>query len=47
MTNEIPMTKERIVDDLISQEAFRHGPVTIFEAEAKLRVALSEFAHSI
>ena len=38
---------ERIVDDLISQEAFRHGPVTIFEAEAKLRVALSEFAHSI
>src|SRR5438270_522566 len=38
---------ERIVDDLISQEAFRHGPVTIFEAEAKLRIALSEFAHSI
>jgi hypothetical protein len=38
---------EEIVDDLITQEAFQQGHSKIFEAEAKLRVPLSEFAHSI
>ncbi|MFN2624053.1 MAG: hypothetical protein ABR611_14545 [Chthoniobacterales bacterium] len=38
---------EKIVDDLITQEAFQNGRTRIFEAEAKLRVPLSEFAHSI
>jgi hypothetical protein len=38
---------EKIVDDLITQEAFQQGQAKIFEAEAKLRVPLSEFAHSI
>jgi hypothetical protein len=37
---------EKIVDDLISQEAFQEGP-TIFEAEARLAVPLSAFAQSI
>jgi len=36
----------KIVDDLISQEAFQEGP-TIFEAEARLAVPLSAFAQSI
>jgi DNA-binding transcriptional regulator YhcF (GntR family) len=38
---------EKIVDDLITQEAFQQGQANMFEAEAKLRVPLSEFAHSI
>lgn len=37
---------ERIVDDLISQEAFQPGPTT-FEAEAKLCVPLSAFGQSV
>jgi hypothetical protein len=37
----------QIVDDLISQEAFQLPGPTIFEAEAKPRVPLSEFAQSI
>jgi hypothetical protein len=36
-----------IVDDLISQDAFQLPGPTLFEAEAKLRVPLSEFAQSI
>ena len=36
-----------IVDDLISQDAFQLPGPTIFDAEAKLRVPLSEFAQSI
>ncbi|MEY2550504.1 MAG: hypothetical protein QOG12_648 [Verrucomicrobiota bacterium] len=38
---------EQIVDDLITQDAFRISPATAFEAEAKLRVPLSDFAQDI
>jgi hypothetical protein len=38
---------ERIVNDLISQDAFHEAGPTVFEAEAKLRVPLSDFAQSI
>jgi hypothetical protein len=37
---------EQIANDLITQDAF-HGAPTIFEAEAKLRVPLSDFAQKI
>jgi hypothetical protein len=41
------LVAEQIVNDLISQDAFfRPGP-TIFAAEARLRVPLSEVAHNI
>jgi DNA-binding transcriptional ArsR family regulator len=38
---------ERIVDDLIDQSAFQEPGPTHFDAEAKLRVPLSDFAQSI
>ena len=38
---------EKVVYDLITQEAFQNGRTQIFDAEAKLQVPLSEFAHSI
>jgi hypothetical protein len=38
---------EQIVNDLVSQDAFRLVGRTIFEAEAKLRVPLNEFAQVI
>jgi hypothetical protein len=38
---------EQIVNDLITQDAFHLPGPTIFEAEAKLRVPLSEFAQDI
>ena len=38
---------EQIVDDLIDQAAFQDPGPTVFGAEAKLRVPLSEFAQSI
>jgi DNA-binding transcriptional ArsR family regulator len=38
---------EQIVDDLITQDAFRISPATDFEAQAKLRVPLSDFAQDI
>ena len=38
---------EKIVDDLISQDAFQLPGPTYFDAEAKLRVPLSAFAQSI
>jgi hypothetical protein len=41
------LVAEQIVDDLISQEAFQDPGPTIFEAEPKLRVPLSQFAQSI
>jgi hypothetical protein len=41
------LVAEKMVDDLITQEAFQNGHTTIFEAAAKLRVPLSEFAQSI
>ncbi|HEV2806739.1 MAG TPA: hypothetical protein VGW57_17580 [Chthoniobacterales bacterium] len=38
---------EQIVDDLITQEAFRTSLATTFEAQAELRVPLSDFAQDI
>ncbi len=38
---------QRIVDDLISQDAFQGPGPTIFEAEAKLCVPLSDFAQAL
>jgi len=38
---------EQIVNDLVTQDAFHRSGPTIFEAEAKLRVPLSDFAQSI
>ena len=44
---EWQLIAERIVNDLITQDAFQRSGPTIFEAEAKLRVSLSEFAQNI
>ena len=44
---EWQLIAEKIVNDLITQEAFQRAGPTIFEAEAKLRVSLSEFAQNI
>ncbi len=41
------LVAERIVDDLITQEAFKIAGPTVFEAEANLRVPLSDFAQAI
>lgn len=38
---------EQIVDDLISQEAFQDSGPTVFQAEAKLCVPLSDFAQQL
>ena len=43
---EWQLVAERIVNDLISQDAFQEAGPTVFEAEAKLRVPLSDFAQS-
>ena len=47
VTVDWQLVAERIVNDLISQDAFQLPGPTIFEAEAKLRVPLSAFAQSI
>lgn len=47
VTVDWQLVAERIVNDLISQDAFHEPGPTIFEAEAKLRVPLSDFAQSI
>jgi hypothetical protein len=47
VTVDWQMVAERIVDDLISQDAFQEPGPTFFDAEAKLRVPLSDFAQSI
>ena len=47
VTVDWQLVAERIVNDLISQDAFHEPGPTIFEAEAKLRVPLSGFAQSI
>lgn len=47
VTVDWQMVAERIVDDLISQDAFQLPGPTFFDAEAKLRVPLSDFAQSI
>jgi hypothetical protein len=41
------LVAERIVNDLITQDAFQEPGPTVFEAEAQLRVHLSDFAQSI
>lgn len=41
------LVAERIVADLITQDAFRVSDPTIFQAEAKLSVVLSDFAQPI
>jgi hypothetical protein len=41
------LVAERIVNDLITQDAFQIARPTVFEAETKLRVPLSDFAQSI
>jgi hypothetical protein len=41
------LVAERIVNDLITQDAFQLSGPTIFEAEAKLRVRLSDFSQAI
>ena len=40
------LVAEKIVNDLVTQEAFLPGP-TVFEADAKLRVPLSDFSQNI
>jgi hypothetical protein len=47
ITVDWQLVAQQIVDDLISQDAFQESDSTIFEAEARLRVPLSEFAQSI
>jgi hypothetical protein len=47
VTVDWQLVAEQIVDDLISQDAFQLSGPTFFDAEAKLRVPLSEFAQSI
>jgi hypothetical protein len=41
------LVAEQIVNDLVTQDAFNLSGPTIFQAEAKLRVPLSEFAQAI
>ncbi len=41
------LVAERIVNDLITQDAFQEPGPTVFEAEARLRVSLSDFAQDI
>lgn len=47
VTVDWQLVAERIVNDLISQDAFQLPGPTVFAAEAKLRVPLSAFAQSI
>lgn len=47
VTVDWQLVAERIVNDLITQDAFQQPGPTIFEAEAQLRVPLSDFAQSI
>ena len=47
VTFDWQLVAERIVDDLVSQAAFRAGPPIAFEAEAHLRVPLRRFAQRL
>ena len=47
VTVDWQLVAEKIVNDLITQDAFSASGPTIFEAEAKLRVPLSEVAQNI
>jgi hypothetical protein len=38
---------QQIVDDLVSQDAFQNSGPTTFEAEAKVRVRLSQFSQAM
>jgi DNA-binding transcriptional regulator YhcF (GntR family) len=44
---EWQLVAERIVNDLINQEAFDPGQITTFEAEPKLRVSLRDYCEEI
>jgi hypothetical protein len=47
VTVDWQLVAERIVNDLISQDAFQEPGPTVFDAEARLEVSLSDFAQSI
>jgi DNA-binding LacI/PurR family transcriptional regulator len=47
VTVDWQLVAQQIVDDLVDQAAFQNPGPTIFEAEAKLRAPLTEFAQSI
>ena len=47
VTVDWQLVAERIVNDLITQDAFQQPGPAVFEAEAKLRVSLGDFAQSI
>jgi hypothetical protein len=47
VTVDWQLVAERIVNDLITRDAFQLPGPTVFEAEAKLRVALSDFVQSL
>jgi DNA-binding LacI/PurR family transcriptional regulator len=47
VTVDWQLAAERIVNDLITQDAFQQPGPAVFEGEAQLRVSLSEFAQSI
>jgi hypothetical protein len=47
VTVDWQLVAERIVNDLISQDAFQEPGPTVFDAEARLGVSLSDFSQSI
>lgn len=47
VTVDWQLVAETIVNDLITQDAFQLAGPTVFEAEARLRVSLSDFAQNI
>ncbi|MEY2497473.1 MAG: hypothetical protein QOD12_1029 [Verrucomicrobiota bacterium] len=47
VTVDWQLVAEKIVDDLITQEAFKIAGQTVFEAQANLRVSLGDFAQPI
>jgi hypothetical protein len=47
VTVDWQLVAERIVNDLITQDAFQEPGPTVFEAEARLGVSLSDFAQNI
>jgi hypothetical protein len=47
VTVDWQLVAERIVNDLVSQDAFQEPGPTVFDAEARLGVSLSDFAQTI
>jgi hypothetical protein len=47
VTVDWQLVAERIVNDLVSQDAFQEPGPTVFDAEASLGVSLSDFSQSI